>query len=343
MNATLMIALLLSSPAIHSRQTAGSAADTIDYLGWKNCHRLANDRAELIVVPQIGRAAVFRLKDGPNAFWFDEKSGGRTRTVTDPYINFGGLYTWLAPEKHWSSTPQQAAGNGFFPPLDCLPHQVKQAGPRSVTIACRDEGKYNLTIEKTYRLDEKQPCFHYTVTLANHNAVPVRWSVWNLAGARAEGKVVFEAPGGVGSFKYIMNAEGSPEHYQAHTRFAGPLAVVDFAARGRRNNAYVPPAGRFCAHAMPDAWLVRTFPTPKPTELFTDNHSQIELWVDGDFREIEIVSPESKIEPGESLSWTETFTLVPTADLACPDHPDQFTAAVAELLDRCPSPPNAAP
>ena len=72
--------------------------EKVSFLGWDDCYKLSNDSAELIVVPAIGRAMMFRKLDDQNVFKIMENTAGKTRKKTEKYISYGGLYSWVAPQ-----------------------------------------------------------------------------------------------------------------------------------------------------------------------------------------------------------------------------------------------------
>ncbi|NLX07544.1 MAG: DUF4380 domain-containing protein [Phycisphaerae bacterium] len=331
-----------------SRYDRGRARGVVrtDYLGWDNCYKITNGQAEVVIVPAIGRAASFRFHQGENVFLFYEKHGGRLRDELSQYTNFGGLYTWLAPQVHWSKTEdQQRCRVGMATPFDGLDSEVVAIDHYSVTIARRDSGTYGLTMEKTYTLDPVKPQLTYRVRVFNDNPVPVRWSVWNLIAPRPEGKVVVEAPNGWDDFHFLFRTEDSAQKFRPYVGFVDGLAVMNFDAMDlKERKAFIHPAGRYVAHAMRDVWLLRTFLPPAPGMLFTDNDSQIEIWADTPFFEIETLSPEVLIYPGSEYEWQEVLTLHPTGRTPFPSSPWKLRKVIEEILPKepfIPEPPAA--
>ena len=71
--------------------------DVVEYRGWKNNLRLANDAAELVVTLDVGpRVISYRLAGGPNVMKnYDAMMGG----IGEPEWQIrGGHRFWLAPE-----------------------------------------------------------------------------------------------------------------------------------------------------------------------------------------------------------------------------------------------------
>ena len=191
-----LISFIITIAVFQATGDCSEGIQKVTYSKWKNSYRLYNNNVELIVVPSIGRAMVFRKTDGKNVFHIYDEYNGKTRKKTDDYIGFGGLYTWLAPQTGWSLTNAQKnadSGDMAAAPLDGLAHKVINIDDRSITISNYDKENYKILIEKTYVVDEKLPRFTYSVKMTNKSNVTVRWSVWNLTAVPYAGDVVFKA------------------------------------------------------------------------------------------------------------------------------------------------------
>ena len=71
--------------------------EQIDYRGWENCYRLANERIEAIITADVGpRVIHFGFVGGENEFWEDQALSGKTGGTE--WVNYGGHRLWHAPE-----------------------------------------------------------------------------------------------------------------------------------------------------------------------------------------------------------------------------------------------------
>jgi hypothetical protein len=71
--------------------------ETVNYKGWPNCIRLANDQIELIATTDVGpRIIRFGFIGGPNLF--KEYEGDLGSTGGDKWKLYGGHRLWHAPE-----------------------------------------------------------------------------------------------------------------------------------------------------------------------------------------------------------------------------------------------------
>ena len=296
-----------------------SRIEKMEFAGWKECYKLNNSEAEIIVVPAIGRAVSFKKVNGPNVFRLYDQNAGKTRCETDKFIQFGGLYTWLAPQNHWSLTPQQETADlSFCPPFDALPHSVTDVNTakNSVTICYRDPLNYRLAMEKTYSLPDKGAKLIYKVKVSNIGDAPVRWSIWNTAAVAPEGILIFYAPNELSDFQFFVRPDQSRAVYKNNLVFSNSYALISLdKMQINGEKAYVKPGGSFLIQYTSGYWLVRQFQQPRPTDLFTDNYSQIELWLDkkSGLVETEIISPDIMLKPKGTYSWEESFSILPSS------------------------------
>jgi hypothetical protein len=295
-----------------------SGIKKMDFAGWKECYKLDNSEAEVIVVPVIGRAVVFRTNSGPNVFKLYEKTAGQVRSEHEKYIQYGGLYTWLAPQAHWSMSKQQKEAKlTFCPPFDEIEHIVIEFNKdsRSVTIKRQDLETYKLSVEKTYSLASTGASLEYRVKVTNHANAPVRWSIWNTAAVTPAGKLIVLAPNGMNDFQFLMRPETAAPIFKKNINFTDTWAILDLdKMQTDGQKCYVKPQGSVLIQATPEYWLVRKFTSPQSIDLFTDNHSQIEFWIDthSGLIETEVLSPDIMLQPEESYCWTESFTILKT-------------------------------
>src|SRR5262249_39480507 len=88
----LLPALLFTLPAL-----AAVKIEKTNYKGWANSYRITNGEVELIVTSDIGpRVIRYGLAGGPNLFWEDPKTLGKTGGAEWQLI--GGHRLWHAPE-----------------------------------------------------------------------------------------------------------------------------------------------------------------------------------------------------------------------------------------------------
>jgi hypothetical protein len=287
---------------------------------WDDHIRIGNSHAEVVVVPKIGRAVSFRKLQGPETFFLvDYNAGKARRSALSPYLGFGGLYSWLGPQRHWQfSQVQRNSGvrdEMSAVPFDGMAHDVIAKSANRCSIFRTDDAAYKISMIKDYELVDDKAKLLYTVTITNNSDATVRWSIWNLAAVKPTGRVVFRSSG-IDTMQFLPpDDESAKDIYQSNLRFYDDIAVLDFDGIGKSGKKLLAkPHGDFLLQYVPGQfWLQRRFKQPQNLDIFTDNGSQIEIWTlrgdDGVF-ELEILSNEVALLPGTSFSWLETFEIL---------------------------------
>jgi hypothetical protein len=71
--------------------------EKVEYKGWQNCLRIANDPLEMSVTSDVGpRIIRLAIPGGENEFYVSESLAGKTGG--DRWVNYGGHRLWHAPE-----------------------------------------------------------------------------------------------------------------------------------------------------------------------------------------------------------------------------------------------------
>lgn len=286
-------------------------------MNWSDSIKLSNGIVELEIVPSIARAVAFNFVNGANVFYTLDKHKCKTRKATEPYIGFGGLYTWLAPQRHWrlsNAQKQYNLGEPESAPFDGLLHEIIEENQYSIKLTRSDKEVYGLKMEKTYTLEKDSSRFIYDVTITNITDVVLRWSIWNLSAVNPEGKILFKAKNWDDLHVFPKADESSINAFKPYLTFVDDNAILDFSkikAKGKK--LFVKPKGNFIFQYFENKyWLLRTFPAPEKYDIFTDNNTQIAFWTDrqadGIF-ELETLSPDIALEPGQSYSWQEIFEI----------------------------------
>jgi hypothetical protein len=315
--------LLISAANTSNVYGKNIGVEKIDFCGWKDCYILRNESVELTIVPQIGRAVSFKRADSSNVLNIFEDALGKKREIAGSYVAFGGFYTWLAPQFAWRLTKEQvqAGLDGMAgAPMDGLPHTITKIGPRSVTISMTDKANYKIAIEKTFALkDANLPKLLYSVKCKNVGNQTVRWSIWNISAVAKKGKVLFSAPNGLADLRFACNGRNSTDELSRFVHFQNPAAMLDMEKLSDQKGKYfVRPYGTYLMHCMQDYWFVRSFSLSNTSSeiLFTDNNSQVEIWVDTStgLYELEVLSPEFCLKPGDECVWNEELWIIKSAE-----------------------------
>ena len=177
------------------------SVDIVEYRGWKNNLRLANDRVELIVTLDVGpRVIAYRTLGGFNVMKnYDAMMGG---TNEAEWQIRGGHRFWLAPEDLTRT---------YFPDNRPVKHEV--VNDYEVTIAAPAETEYGVQKTMHLKLAETGSKVEVALTVTNVGATATELAPW--------GPTVM-APGGV----EIIPLPGKYDHPGHPSRAKGP---ADFA------------------------------------------------------------------------------------------------------------------
>ncbi len=74
-----------------------------EFLGWTNSFRLQNDRAEAVLVPAIGRLVHFAPHNGTSPFRLDPGLHGQTPPKGERFFNIGGDWLWPVSQARWAA------------------------------------------------------------------------------------------------------------------------------------------------------------------------------------------------------------------------------------------------
>jgi hypothetical protein len=280
--------------------------DKVSYGGWPNCYRLCAGDTELIVTSDVGpRIIRYGHVGGPNLFAeFPDQLG----KAGEPWwMPRGGHRLWVAPE----TKPDTYA-------LDNAP-----------VMAAADNGCLSLRqpVEPETSLEK-----HISVGFTLAGFVSITHSIKN-AGSRirrvAPWALTQLAPGGVGFVRFPPRGCHEeclqPTHplvMWAYTDFSDPrwqLNCEHLILRQDRQLDAPQKAGLFCEETVSGYLLGTTLfvkrSSANPALAYPDFHCSFEMFANGDFLELETLGPLTDLNPGESVSHDEIWSLHPGVDV----------------------------
>lgn len=272
-----------------------------EYKGWKNCLRLSNDHAELVITLDVGpRIISYALKGGRNVFKNYEEQMGVTSG--DEWAIFGGHRLWHAPEDE---------ARTYAMDFDPVEHEWNGI---SLILRPREEALTGIRKEMEITLHPDSACVRVAHRLYNHNLWDVELAPWCLSvmdkGARA-----------------IVPQEPFGEH-PAHLLPARPLVLWPFTdmadSRWTWGTRYVQlqqdpsldmpqKVGMFnslgwAACAVNEALFIVKYPV-NSGKTHADMGANTELFTNGDMLEVETLGPLGKIVPGGRVEHVESWGL----------------------------------
>ena len=271
------------------------------YKGWPNCYRITNGQVELIVTSDIGpRVMRYGAPGGPNLFWEDPKTLGRTGGAEWQLI--GGHRLWGAPE---------AQPRTYAPDNSPVAVRVEGAGVRATQPV---EPATGLQKELVITLAASGSAVTVAHRVTNRNLWAIELAPWALT---------MMAPGGVSVAALPPRGKHPQDLLPTH-----PLvmwAYTDFSdRRWQLNKKYVilrqdpknaepQKAGLFNPNTWAayllgsDLFIKRT--RADPSRAYADFGCSYETFTNADFLELETLGPLGKLEPGATVEHVERWTL----------------------------------
>lgn len=275
--------------------------ETIEYGGWSNCVRLANDVVELVITGDVGpRIIRFGFVGGDNAFKeFDEMMG---RTGDAEWLIYGGHRFWHAPEQK----PRT-----YYPDNRPVTIEEIEGGVR-----VRQDVEETTGMRKELEILLDASAAHVTVThrLTNVGLWPVELAPWALSVMAQGGKAIIPFP-----------PRGSHEENLLPTNTLTLSAYTDMSdPRWTWGEKYVllrqdPKAShpQKIGVMVPDGWaayarnghlFVKTF-TWQAGATYPDMGCSVETFTNADMLEVETLGPLTTLRPGERVEHVEEWYL----------------------------------
>lgn len=272
----------------------------IPAFGWAHCAQIANSQAELLVTLDVGpRVLSYKTPGGENVLWVDEADAGKSGEKG--FKGRGGHRLWISPENERTYAPDndavqfesRAPNAGVFvtPPVD--PWRIR----KEVTVSLGTEGSAVMLAHR----------------LTNEGHEPATIASWALTIMRPGGyEIIPQPPLGEHGKEFLPNRVIVPWTY---SDFSDPRWKF-----GQRFFLLTPRAGtlptklgfahrpRWIGWVRNDTLFIKVFEY-EDGAVYPDLGCNFETFSEGDFLELESLSPLKTLAPGESVSHTEMWHL----------------------------------
>jgi hypothetical protein len=294
--------------------------------GWQGVV-LRNGLVSASVVPELaGRCMQFELAGRP-LLWLDPAKQGTLLAANpgpDTHWQFGiwgGFKTWLAPQSAWKRGDCQIQG---WPPAPQLDHGLSSAhlDAEHGSLTCHGtlEGHphwrcVGMHLSYTYQLYPGTTRCTVTTTMTNLAAYPQRWSLWNVTAVPARpGVEVVWAKRSTGDSRFgpgeRMVQAGAEDDAQWASAAGDPLVRV--RCQGRDGKVSGDTDGGWIAAWDPQerTVLVQRFAhvADRPVMRYPEGGSTVAAYVGQVFAEVETMSPEYDLDPGQAASFSSDWT-----------------------------------
>ena len=265
----------------------------------------------------------YQLKTGDITMTIDISKGGKILSLKhqDREVisqsrfpeSFGSTF-WTSPQKEWNWPP--------VPEYDKMPYTVVERGEGKLAIKSQVSERLKYQIGKEFSVDDKSHAIVINYTIRNEASEARQVAPWEITRVTNDGGIIFFdapidgiAPAGLMNFK---------EQYEA------AWYQTDAANENRKINA---DGHGWLAYCNKGLLLVKQFEdldasAPAPGE------AEIQVYVNRGktYIELESQGAYTKLEPGQQLSWTVRWYLVPVTDEAQPSA--KLTKMIKKVLKK---------
>lgn len=320
-----------------------------NYLGWTNAYVLQNHALEVVVAPCIGRIAQIRYRGGEDLLRLDSELGGRVPDGKESWLNFGGDWLWPVAQSRWKdiwgSDPGSAEAS--WPPPAALadrPWDGTAWKDADGTLCCLMSREYgapvNLRVSRLIKLDREAPLFTIRQRIERTAASDVPVVLWNITQIAGATRVVLPRDPASALERGIRALLfGLP----GNTQLTECARATVYDARTGEHKLCSDSHRAWIAAQKGDTLVVEHAAEENLKGSHPDGGCTVEMYSNAGlgYSEIETLSVESNLLPGESLQNTISIQFAPATNAltAC-----ELADVVAALLgEETSKPPPAAP
>jgi hypothetical protein len=276
--------------------------EKIEYKGWPNCYRLSNEMVDLVVTTDVGpRIIRFGFVGEVNEFKEYPEDAGKTGG--EEFHLYGGHRLWHAPEH---------AARTYFP--DNYMISVR-AYAKFLRVTQLTEATTGIQKEMDIRLDPQTPHVQVTHRLTNNNLWDIELAAWALSVMDVGGVAILPLPPR-GEHPRDMLPSSNLVLWP-YTNLADPRWTLGHRFVLFRQNPRWPKPQKIGA-LVPDGWIayarsghlfVKKFAFFSDG-IYPDLGSSVELFNRVEMAEMETLSPQVILAPGESVEHVEDWYLL---------------------------------
>ena len=275
--------------------------EEIDWGGWPNCIRLKNARCELVVSTDVGpRILHFGFINGENLFHVVPEQMGNTGG--EQWRLYGGHRLWLAPEQ---------IPDTFYP--DNFPVKYS-AHDRSILLSGEKESTTGIVKELEITLADNTDEVKLVHRMINAGNEPRELCAWGISMmARAGRAIVPQEPYGEGD-EFLLPSRALA--LWQYTKMNDPrwiwgekyIQAKQDPSRTSEQKIGVTNKQGWAAYCLQEDVLVKKFAYEFGAN-YADCGSNNEIYINGEFLEIETLGPVVTTAPGEKIEHTEHWLL----------------------------------
>jgi len=328
-DSTIVLAACCAIFAVRAPSAAEALPEGVrlqEHKRWPDCPVLTAPEAKLkvVVVPAIGGRIVHYGPEDANIIFEVPGSDGKTLANHKGWFWVGGYQCDLGPEIRG------------LPGHDTLwlgPYSARAAAPYAVNLASEPDAVTGIQLEKEIKLDPKTGALTVVQRMMNISDKETRFCLWDRTLCVGGGFAFFPLnrksrfPAG-----WCLRVKPKGDDAYRSTDPALPnVKVLDgvlvVECKGKDGKLGADSDAGWIGYARGKQLYLKTFPV-SGDGLYSDGGNTVEVYWSNQVGEIEPLSPERTLKPGERFEFTEQWAL-----LALPEEITSFEAARA-LVDQ---------
>lgn len=298
----LILALLATSPV-----AVGGSVRTGVYNQWEGSHHLIAEDVNImaVVVPAIGGRVMFYGFSGDNILFDDPQTSGRTLATLERGY-FGGYQLDVGPELR---------GIPAHPKLWAGRYNSRVTGDYGVRVTSTEDGELGVRLEKEFTMDPDSGSLGINQTIFNTSSNAVSFCLWDRTLCVSGGFAVIplNRKSKFPAQWSIRTGESGKWSYEGVTPASARARVLDgmlvVEARGSATKVGADSDAGWIAYAKGTLLFVKYYPYDR-TGRYTDGGNSVEFYWDERVAELEPLSPEKSLQPGESYSFPEKWSVI---------------------------------
>jgi len=252
---------------------------------------------------------LFTLTNGDVAMTIDASKGGKVMSLKyqDKEIlsqsrwpeSFGSTF-WTSPQKEWNWPP--------VPEFDKAAYTLVEQSADRLVISSPVSERLGMRVGKDFSIDTTDGAFVVSYSIKNEGSEPRRVAPWEITRVQnADGTIFFET---------LVDSIWPADLMNFEAAYGAAWYKTDEASKNRKVNANGRGWLAYCANGL---LLVKKFQDLKPEEP-APNEAEVQVYVNQGktYIELESQGAYTLLQPGEQLSWTVRWYLLPANNEACP-------------------------
>jgi len=306
------------------------AVEHFPFAGWTRNLRLFNNSVELIATLEVGpRIISYRTLEGRNVFKvFPEEAG---KSGEKDWKIRGGHRLWTAPEDY----DRKAKGQSLTYVIDNSEIEHAIEGDSTIRVKHRMKKPAQIHREIVLTLSKSGPKVTVEHLVTNEGSKPVELAPWALSVMAENGYAIIPRPKlrtHPGAFLPNQTIIVWPFADLSDERLRLGRRVTQLRQTNRQPiKLGFAHTEKWAGYVLGDNLFLKTVPFIK-NAVYTDRGTNLQLFTNWDFLELETLAPFQAVAPGETVSHTEQWAVF--SGVKVPDIQDEegFMKAVERYV-----------